>query len=176
MSRILIEDIDVEGWAFETLRDSVEFNALFVEKFTDSLSYYSSTPSDGDLEDDDEDGSETDNSRENLPALTTYYTDDEVSRQDEYRQIIVLPFTIRLKPSRKPYKTGGGKQWLDPRKLRSVVIKAIQVLQTEAESCGIDGNGNIVVLDGAFTMTEIGEETENIEAQVTLAFGIINTI
>jgi len=164
VSKFLFQDIDLEGWAVETLKNSTEFNSFAENILGESLNYYSSIPLDEDIKE------------ESLPSLATYFTDEIADKDNEYIQTWVLPIAIRIQPSLEPELTNGIKRWKSMKNLKSIAIKAIQILQEDAEQCGINGNGDMDIIDGELVMSEIGEATEDIQASISLAFRKLNQI
>jgi hypothetical protein len=164
VSKFLFQDIDLEGWAIETLKNSTEFNVFVENILGKSLNYYSSIPLDENMQE------------ETLPSLATYFTDEIADKTDEYVQTWILPLAIRIEPNLEPDLTNGIKRWKSMKNLKSIAIKAIQILQEDVEQCGINGNGNINIIDGELVMSEIGEATEDIQASISLAFRKLNQI
>lgn len=161
-----IPDIDVEGWAFSTLQNSTSFNDFFQTKFTDTLNYYSSTPVDGSVDSDD---------LEILPALTTYFTDDNGDIESEWDQTTILPITIRVEPNVQSTDVGGGKVWDSNKKLRSVAIKALNVLIQTASDLGIDGC-RYQYKAHDITISSIGEQSQDIQASIVIVFEKLRTL
>lgn len=161
-----LDDVDIEGWAFSTLKDSTTFNAFFTSTIGGTLNYYSSTPVDGAVEDDDV---------ETLPALTTYFTDDIGDIASEWNQVTILPITIRVEPTTTPETVGSGKAWTSPKKLRSVAIKALNTLLQNAYDLGI-GGCQYQYKTHEIMITSIGEQSQDIQASIVIAFEKLNTI
>lgn len=156
-------DTDIEGWAFDTLRNNVEFNDFFATKFAGSLNYYSSTPDD-------------DSESEALPCVTTYFTDDSGDLASEYDQVSILPLVIRVNPILVAVEPAlNAKAWNSPKDLRSVAIKAINTLIQRAEEIGIDGC-QYLYMTHDIVITSIGEATNDIQASVVIAFEKLKTL
>jgi len=156
-------DTDIEGWAFDTLRNNVEFNDFFATKFTGDLNYYSSTPDD-------------DSAPESLPCVTTYFTDDSGDLASEYDQVSILPLVIRVNPDVNAEEIAtNAKQWTSPKKLRSVAIKAINTLIKRAEEIGINGC-QYQYMTHDIVITSIGEATNDIQASIVIAFEKLKTL
>ena len=158
-----LQDVDIEGWAFDTLRNNAEFNAFFNTQFGEDLNYFSSTPVDNEYP-------------ESLPCVTTYFTDDSGDISAEYDQMAVLPFTIRVKPDVIPEEVAvNAKQWVSNKKLRSVAIKAINTLIQRAYDLGI-GGCQYQYMTHEIAISSIGEATEDIQASVVIAFEKLKTL
>jgi hypothetical protein len=156
------DEIDLEQWAFETLKNSTEFNSLATSLFDENLNYYSSTPIDGE-------------DMEKLPSVTTFQTGDGADASGEFVETWVLPIAIRVAPNYVPEDYSGVKFWVAPQKLKKLAKKAVNVLSKSAEECGVSSL-DIVAIDAEIMISEIGEVTEDIQASISIAFGRLNSI
>lgn len=160
------DKIDLEQWAFEELKNSTEFNSLAVSLFGENLNYYSSTPIDGNIDDEDV---------EKLPSVTTYQTGDGADASGDFVETWVLPISIRVAPNFVPEDYDGVKFWVTPQKLKKLAKKAVNILSKSAEECGVS-NLDIVAIDAEIMISELGEVTEDIQASISIAFGRLNSI
>ena len=152
----------LKKWATDTLKNSTEFQAICTSTIGAQLNYYRSAP--------------MDRPAETLPYLTAY--SDEYEQDDQSDQFWnvtwVIPIAIAIECVDDFETDADVSVWTSTDKVEILAMSAKEILKTEANGCGIQGE-DLRVIRSNLIVTEIGQ-ADDVQANLFITLGKTNSI
>ena len=150
----------LKKWATDTLKNSTEFQAICTSTIGAQLNYYRSAP--------------MDRPAETLPYFTAYSDEYEEDPESDKAETWVIPIAIAIECVDDFETDADVSVWTSTDKVELLAMHAKEILKTEANGCGIQGE-DLRVIRSNLIVTEIGQ-ADDVQANLFITLGKTNSI